>query len=133
MKKSILLIISLALFFGATQVFAQTKEVPQEIIRALNDGNAPALSAFFNNNVELVIENRNDVFRRQQAGGIVADFFRRNPVNDFTVIHKGVQEASSFVIGTLRTANGSFRVYVLTRQVENNIVIQQLRIESSSE
>jgi len=133
MNKSILLLIPFALFFGISQVFAQTREVPKEIISALNDGNATALSAFFNNNIELVIENRNDVFSRQQASGIVADFFRRNSVNDFTLLHKGVKEASSFVIGTLRTTNGSFRVYVLTRRIGNKDLIQQLRIERSTE
>ena len=133
MKKLSLLIITFTLFFGVLSVFAQTKEVPQEIISALNNGNATTLSAFFNNNVELVIENRNDVFSKQQASSIIADFFRRNSVNSFTVLHQGEKEASSFVIGTLRTSNGSFRVYVLTRKNGNNDVIQQLRIESSNE
>ena len=127
MKKASLFIISFALFFGVSQA----SEVPQEIINALNSGNASMLSSFFNNNVELVVENRNDIFSKQQASGIVADFFRRNSVNGFTVLHKGVKEASSFVIGTLRTSNGSFRVYVLTRKSGNNDVIQQLRIEPS--
>ena len=127
MKKASLFIISFTLFFGVSQA----SEVPQEIINALNSGNASMLSSFFNNNVELVVENRNDIFSKQQASGIVADFFRRNSVNGFTVLHKGVKEASSFVIGTLRTSNGSFRVYVLTRKSGNNDVIQQLRIEPS--
>jgi hypothetical protein len=133
MKKLSLLILSFTLFFGVSQVFSQTTEVPQEIISALNDGNASTLSSFFGNNVELVVENRNDIFSKQQASGIIADFFRRNPINGFTVLHKGVKEASSFVIGTLRTSNGAFRVYVLTRKSGNDDVIQQLRIESSNE
>jgi len=127
MKKPSLLIISFTLFFGVSQAFG----VSQEIISALNSGNASALSSFFNNNIELVVESRNDVFSKQQASGIVSDFFRRNPVESFTVRHRGEREASSFIIGTLKTANGSFRVHVLTRKSDNNDVIQQLRIEPS--
>ena len=129
MKKAKLLVISFTLFFGVSQVFG----VSQEIVSALNSGNASALSAFFNNNVELVVESRNDVFSKQQASGIVADFFRRNPVESFTVRHRGEREASSFIIGTLKTANGSFRVHILTRKCGNNDVIQQFRIESTNE
>jgi len=129
MKKAKLLIISFTLFFGVSQAFG----VSQEIVSALNSGNASALSAFFNNNIELVVESRNDVFSKQQASNIVADFFRRNPVESFTVRHRGEREASSFVIGILRTANGSFRVYILTRKSGNNDVIQQFRIEPSNE
>lgn len=127
MKKSKLLIIAFTLFFGVSQAFS----VSQEIVSALNSGNASALSSFFNNNIELVVESRNDIFSKQQANSIVADFFRRNPVESFTVIHRGEREASSFVIGTLRTSNGSFRVYILTRKSGNNDVIQQFRIEPS--
>jgi len=125
MKKAKLLIISFTLFFGVSQAFG----VSQEIVSALNSGNALVLSAFFNNNVELVVESRNDVFRKQQASNIVADFFRRNPVKNFNIRHRGEREAESYIIGTLQTTNGSFRVYVLTRKNGNNDVIQQFRIE----
>ena len=49
MKKAKLLIISFTLFFGVSQAFG----VSQEIVSALNSGNALVLSAFFNNNVML--------------------------------------------------------------------------------
>ena len=134
MRKTSLIILSFTLFFGVSNVFSQTTSaVSDATINALNCGNAAALSLLFNNSVELVIENRNDIFSQQQASGIIADFFRRNSVTDFTVLHRGAKEASSFVIGTLRTSNGAFRVYVLIRQNENVNAIQQLRIESSNE
>ena len=125
MKKAKLLIIAFTLFFGVSQAFG----VSQEIVSALNSGNALTLSSFFNNNIELVVGSRDDIFRKQQASNIVADFFRRNPVKSFTVSNRGECEASSFVTGTLQTTNGSFRVYVLTRKSGNADVIQQLRIE----
>ena len=134
MKKTSLIILSFALFFGVSNVFSQTTPtVSQTAIDALNSGNAVTLSALFSNSVELIIENRSGIFSQQQANGIIADFFRRNSVTDFTVLHKGVKDASSFIIGTLRTSNGAFRVYLLIRNTENQDVIQQLRIESSND
>lgn len=129
MKTIKLLLLSFGLLVGVTMLQAQTSEVPSGIITALGDGNASDLSGYLNDNVELVIGNQNDVFSKQQATGIIADFFRKNRVNSFDVLHKGNKDAASFVIGTLKTATGNYRVYVLTRKGE----IQQLRIETSNE
>ena len=108
---------------------AQSVEVPAAIINALNSGDANQISNYLNSNVELFIENKNDVFSKPQATEIIADFFRKNRVNSFQLLHKGNKDAASFVIGTLKTVSGNFRLYVLTRKNE----IQQLRIEPSND
>jgi hypothetical protein len=110
-------------------VGAQSSEEPSYIISALNEGNSVQLSSNLNANVELVIDNKNDVFSKQQASEIIADFFRKNHVNSFQFLHKGNKDSASFIIGILKTTSGNFRVYVVTRKNE----IQQLRIEPSNE
>ena len=129
MKTFKLFLLLSSLFCAIPLIEAQSSEVPSEIIAALNVGNASQLSANLNTNVELVIDTKNDVFSKQQASGIIADFFRKNHVNSFQLLHKGNKDAASFVIGMLKTSSGNFRVYVLTRKNE----IQQLRIEPSNE
>ncbi len=128
--KTIKLILLSACFLLAVPVMkAQSVEVPNEIISALNNGDARQLSNYLNSNVELFIENKNDVFSKSQATEIIAEFFRKNRINSFQLLHKGNKDAASFVIGTLKTASGNFRLYVLTRKNE----IQQLRIEPSND
>lgn len=117
------------LLLTTSYVAAQKAEVPAGVISALNKGDAGELSSYLNTNVELVIENKNDVFSRQQASGIIADFFRKNRTTGFRVLHQGNKDAASFAIGILKTSTGIFRVYVLTR----NNLIQQLRIEPSND
>jgi hypothetical protein len=129
MKTIKLFLLCACLFCAIPLIEAQNSEVSSDIIAALNEGNASQLSAHLNANVELVIDNKNDVFSKQQAAGIIADFFRKNPVNSFQLLHKGNKDAASFAIGILKTSSGSFRVYVLTRKNE----IQQLRIEPSND
>jgi hypothetical protein len=68
-------------------VAAQSSEVPPEIISALDKGDAGKLSAYLNTNVELVVGNKNDVFSKQQASGIITDFFRTNKVSSFQYNH----------------------------------------------
>ncbi len=122
-------LLCITLFTVVSFVEAQTAEVPSAIISALNEGDASQLSANLNANVELVIDNKNDVFSKQQASGIISDFFRKNRVSSFQLLHKGNKDLASFAIGMLKTSNGNYRVYVLTRKSE----IQQLRIEPSND
>jgi len=129
MKTIKLFLLSFILFTAIPILHSQTLEVPSAIISALDEGNAGAISGYLNANVELVIGAQNDVFSKQQATGIIADFFRKNRISDFVLLHKGNKDAASFAIGTLKTSSGTYRVYVLTRKNE----IQQLRIEPSND
>lgn len=122
----------LILIFTLATLSAQ-REVSPDILNALSRGDAAGLSAFFSDNVELVIGGTNDVFSKQQATGIVTDFFRRNKVSGFQVLHRGAKDNSAFSIATMTAGNGTFRVYVLVRRTASDQLIQQLRIESSNE
>ena len=127
------LLISLFVLTAIPYVDAQSNEISSDIISALDEGNSSDINSFLGANVELVIGNKNDVFSKQQASGIINDFFRTNKVSSFQVIHKGNKDTASFAIGTLKTSGGNFRVYVLTRKQGSTPLIQQLRIESSND
>ncbi|MBP6260417.1 MAG: DUF4783 domain-containing protein [Paludibacter sp.] len=133
MKSIKLVLLSFLMLCALPHVVAQSSEVSSEIISALDKGDAAKLSAYLNANVELVVGNKNDVFSKQQATGIITDFFRTNKVSSFQLLHKGNKEATSFAIGEIKTNTGNYRVYVLTRKSGNQTVIQQLRIEISND
>jgi hypothetical protein len=121
----------LAVTIGALQA---QRDISPAITDALSKGDAVTLSSYFNDNVELVIGSINDVFSKKQATGIVADFFRKNKVNSFQILHKGSKENSAFSICTLRSGTTSYRVYILVRRTsDEQQLIQQLRIESSND
>jgi len=128
--KTIKLLSILLIFVAFSQTsIAQSANVPSEVLSALNSGDAGKLSSYMNNNIQLTVDNKNDIYSKQQAAGIISDFFKKNSVNRFEVLHQGVKEASSFAIGMLYTSGGKYRVTVLTRKNGNITVIQQLRIE----
>ena len=129
--KTIKLLTFIALFTAFELTSAtQTTGFPNEILTALNSADVAKLTNYLNDNVELVMSNKNDVYSKQQAVGIITDFFRKNKVNGFQLLHNGNKEAASFIIGTLKTTAGNYRVYVLTRKTNGKQLIQQLRIES---
>lgn len=111
------------------QVLSAKAQVPDEIITSLKSGNAKTLSGYFNQNVELVVPNSDNVYSKAQAQQIVGNFFNiYTPVN-FTVIHRGGKDGAKHVIGNLATKEGIFRVYFLLKQSEGKDYIHQLRIE----
>ena len=109
-----------------------TDKIPNNIIVALQTGNAKLLSGFFNSNVELVVLDNDNVYSKAQAQQIVNNFFNNfAPVkeNAFDVIHNSGKEDAKYVIGKLKTEKGDFRVYFLLKKNSGKEYIHQLRIE----
>src|SRR5665648_51538 len=111
-------------FFVLTNVsFAQ---IPDEIVISIQSGNDAKLAEFFNENVELVVETHDDVYSKSQAQQIVAEFFKSNKSKQFSIIHQGGKEGAMYAIGSLTTNTGTFRVYFLLKNKNNNSYILSL-------
>jgi len=104
-------------------------QIPDQIILSLKTGNAKVLSDYFNQNVELVVLDNDNVYSKAQAQQIVNNFFNTYKPEDFISIHDGGKEGAKYVIGRLITKNGKFRVYFLLKQSQGKDYIHQLRIE----
>lgn len=128
MKNFKLKLISLAfgLLVMSSVAFAQ---IPDEIVTSLQSGNDAELANFFNENVELVVQTHDDVYSKSQAQQIVAEFFKSNKPKQFSIVHQGGKEGARYAIGSLITSTGTFRVYFLLKNKNNNSYIHQLRIE----
>ena len=121
---------SFFLIAGLLILSANTQaQIPDEIILSLKSGNSKVLSSYFNQNVELVVLDNDNVYSKAQAQQIVSNFFSSFTPESFTVIHQGGKEGAKYVIGNLNTNNGNFRVYFLLKQNDGKDYIHQLRIE----
>lgn len=112
--------------------FPQDNKLPNDIIVGLNTGNAKVLSTYFNQNVELVVLDNDNVYSKAQAQQIVSSFFSKFPPvkdNAFSVIHNSGKADAKSVIGKLKTEKGDFRVYFLLKKSGGEEYIHQLRIE----
>lgn len=126
MKKSIFITACLML---ASIVSAQTSEI-QSVAEGFQNGNASEISACFGDEIEMIILSTSGTFSKQKAASMLSDFFRRNTVQRFNLVHKGASGDSSFGTGNLTTQNGDFRVYFLFRKEKGENVIKILRIEA---
>nr|WP_319272228.1 DUF4783 domain-containing protein [uncultured Draconibacterium sp.] len=131
-KNIISVILVFCSFIAVAATAPQDKKIPNEIKVGLETGNAKVLSSYFNQNVELVVLDNDNVYSKAQAQQIVANFFSKFPPveeNAFSVIHDSGKENAQYVIGKLKTEKGEFRVYFLLKQNSEKKYIHQLRIE----
>jgi hypothetical protein len=126
-KKSFIIITLFAVIIISS--LSAKSQVSDDIILSLKSGNAKILSDHFNQNVELVVPESDNVYSKAQAQQIVGNFFNSYKPVSFTVIHKGGKDEAKYVIGNLGTKQGDFRVYFLLKQSEGKEYIHQLRIE----
>ncbi len=130
MKRRMLLGI-VGLFLSISLLLAQ--EVPPGVITAFKKGSAQELGKYMGDKVNLVIQNQSANVDKRGAVAKMQTFFAANKVSGFTVNHQGKRDESSFVVGTLATANGSFRVHCFLKRTQNQYLIHQIRIDKTNE
>lgn len=112
---------------------AVAQEVPDGIVGAFKRGNAQDLAYFFGNKINLVIQNRSADVDRMAAEKTLALFFSANKVSKFTVNHTGKRDDSGYLIATMNTTGGTYRVNCFCRKVQNKYIIHQIRIDKTNE
>jgi hypothetical protein len=113
---------------------ANVLDVIDNIASAIRSGNPKNISVYFIDNIDLKVINQEDVYSKQQAEMILKDFFSKHTVKSYNVAHKSEpKNGSQYVIGTLETTNGKFRIYFLIKTTGSETLIQQFRIETGNE
>ena len=130
MGKRIVLIVT-CLFMWLTFAFAQ--DVPVGVIVALKKGSPQELNRYLGEKVDLTIQEKTVSADKTLAQETLTSFFSGNPVKGFDVNHQGKRGESSFIVGTLRTANGIFRVNCFFRRIQNKYFIHQIRIDKTEQ
>lgn len=130
MEKRVILLLT-ALFIGTSLLLAQG--VPDRVIEAFKKGSSRELGRYLSEKVDLTIAGKSARADKTATEKAMGEFFVRHKVGSFTVSHRGKRDESEFVIGTLATADGTFRVNCFFRKAGTNYVIHQIRIEKTNE
>lgn len=109
----------------------QTK-IPAGISLAIKAGNATELSKYMNSTVELLLLDKEDFYKKTVAETILKDFFNEYRTKDFIIRHQGAKNDAQYAIGNLETEKGNFRVYILLKKVNQELLIHIIRIESDN-
>lgn len=130
MKKRVAILCTCMLWCGMS-LCAQS--IPDGLVDAFKKGNAVSLKGYLDSKVELVMDSQVFKSDRQTVSKRLAVFFTRNKVGGFLLNHQGGRNESGFMVGTLSTSSGDFRVNCFLRKSGNEYVIHQIRINKSNE
>jgi len=123
-------IIPVVLMLCSVLVAAQEPaRIPAGISVAFKAGNATELSKYMNATVVLFLLDIEDFYKKNVAETILKDFFNNYHTKDFIIRHQGAKNEAHYVIGSLKTEKGDFRVYFLLKKVGQELLIHQIRIE----
>lgn len=101
----------------------------EDVVTAMNTGNANQLSLYFDNMVEITLHEKSNSYSRSQAEMIMKDFFSSYGVKAFKIVHKGSSSGSEFCIGNLQTKYGQFRTTIFMKSRSEKQVLQEIRFE----
>ncbi|MCX6238980.1 MAG: DUF4783 domain-containing protein [Bacteroidia bacterium] len=125
-KKSVFVLLFVILLF--VNPLISFGQISEQIISGLKAGDAKTVASHFNENIELVVIDKELVCSQAQGEQILKDFFARNKPIDFKITHQGGDD-SSYAIGKMQTGNGNFRIYLTLKSKGGKSQIVQLRID----
>ncbi len=100
------------------------------IANAIKTGNASALAANFEANVEITVKDAQNSYSKNQAEMVLKNFFSSHQPKSFTIVHQGTSpEGSKYFIGNLSTSSGNYRTYVYSKTIGGKLAIQEVRFE----
>lgn len=127
--KKILIILICFAFVSLNYSYAKA-EVPPKIFEAIKTSNSDLLNSYLCSSIEMVILNKDDIFSKQQASVILKEFFTKNKVKTFSIMHQGGKDEAQYAICKIQdNNNNNYRVYFLVKLEEGKYLIHQLRIE----
>ncbi|MFY0252785.1 DUF4783 domain-containing protein [Chitinophaga sp. 30R24] len=135
--KKLLMVLGIMLLGGTYTAFALSAKTTiilvagpfEDVVSAIKQGDVNGLSRYFDNNVEINISGKSNSYSKAQAEIILKDFFSKNPVKSFELIHQG-GDNSRFGIGNMGTANGPYRVSFFLQKKGGSMVLNELRFEN---
>jgi hypothetical protein len=121
----------LVVLFLVFSVITSANPVSDNLATAFKKGDATEISTYFGTSVDLSIPGNEGVYSQTQAKLILKTFFLKNIPSDFEVVHNGKSKNNShYSIGNLTTTKGTFRTYILYKEVNTKITILELKIEA---
>jgi Domain of unknown function (DUF4783) len=124
LRTILVLLFASALFSFATSI--------DEVVSAIKVGDAPRISKYFDNMVEISISEKSHSYSKSQAEMVLRDFFSNKGVKTFKVAHRGNTNDSEYCVGILSTESGEFRTTIFMKVRGDRKVINSLIFDGSS-
>jgi len=124
-------ILTTALIVGLNS-FSSPNNV-NDVVSALKTGDATRVSKYFDNLVEISLNDRSHSYSRSQAELIMRDFFTSNDVTNFQVVYKSSGTDLEYCMGKLTTRHGEFRTSFSLKNRGDRKLIQEISFDEAGE
>ena len=131
--KIITIYIFVIIGFCQTEMTKAQSVFPNEIKKAFVSGDSKKLASYFDQNVELLLIEKGDVYSKAQAELIIKNFFINNLPQSFIVECESKDEVSNFAIAQLKTNKNDFRVFIAWRKKSEKLIVNQMVISEVQE
>jgi hypothetical protein len=102
-----------------------------DVVTAIKQGDASALSRYLDNTVEISMAGKSNSYSKAQAEIILKDFFSKNQVKTFELIHQVQSNNGSRVgIANVGTSGGAYRTSFFLQMKGGSMVLNELRFET---
>lgn len=128
MKRYLALLIASVCFWGSVVAQPQIEDVT----KALNGGDLQNMVKYFDNVIDITLNNDQSTYSKSQAEMVIRNFLTRNSAKSFQVKYKGNASGdnSFFIIGELRSnAHSIYKVYFFFKQKGKLFLLQKIKFE----
>jgi Domain of unknown function (DUF4783) len=112
----------------AVNVLGQAQsEIFNPMKDAIKTSDATALVKSFGQSVDINLEGNINTYSKAQSEFVLKDFFKKHPVNDFSIVHTGSSKGGlQFSIGRYISGSDSYNVLIRVRQVGEEYLVHEI-------
>ena len=107
-------------------------QITNDISKSFRTGDADLLAGYFNNRIKLSIFDKEYEPSQTQGKEIMREFFRDHSPISFEMKFESAKKDSKFIIGSLKTNSGNYRVNVFFKKFDGKDLIHLLKIEKEN-
>lgn len=130
MKRLLGFLLLVSAWFAPAALRAQApNDVFARIEAAIRVGDVETLSRFFNASVQVTTPEVDQDFSAVQAKHVLKEFFDKNKVRSFALIHRGQSGDSYYAMGEYQSLNGKYDVNLILVRNGNSFQLDIIRFE----
>ncbi|MCX6189300.1 MAG: DUF4783 domain-containing protein [Bacteroidetes bacterium] len=132
MKKLQVFVILSLIFSLSTfgNIIDPEQEIFAELSTSFKSGNVKEIAKYFAKTVDVTLPSSEDQYSKSQAEIVLKNFFDGHTPAGFTLEHQGASNNGKYMVGSLMTSKGIFKVYVFVRDIGGQKSISELKIET---
>ncbi len=127
-KLKIILILLLAISFP--NIVSSQNPISNNVANAIRKGNSSELSKYFNENIQLKIDSKSNIYSKTQAEKILNNFFAGNKPVSFNIDSEKLRGEATVVLGNYTTENSNFRMIYRIVLTDGKNTLTYIEIEA---